>query len=74
MRSFPYTATLISSLFTVCMGGLYIASFHVEGAPDDTIRQGFIAGVTLTTGSIAIERAMIVRNGNGKGSNGDKKE
>lgn len=61
--SFQYKATVIACLFTVAMGIFYLVAYHMERQLDDTFRQAFIAGVTITIGSIAAERIRI--NGNG---------
>lgn len=62
--SFPYKATLMAAVFTTIMGIFYLVAYHMEHSLDETFRQAFIAGVTLTIGSMAIER--VTKNGNGK--------
>jgi hypothetical protein len=73
MSDSPYISTIIAGMFTCIMGVMYLASFHIEHVPDDIFRQAFIAGVTLVSGSIAVERvqrANSMRNGK-DGTNGN---
>ena len=65
-----YISTIIAAVFTCIMGLFYLVALHIDGVPDDTFRQAFIAGITVTTGSMAVERVTnAVQSKDGKNGN-----